>query len=85
MEKMLVIKERRKMISDFISVSVAMITGIHFFMLFTNWMQCKIFSTATFGELVMDIFRIFGCFFIILIAGMIFDKLQNRYMCLYRK
>ena len=50
MEKMLVIKERRKRISDFISVSVAMITGIHFFMLFTNWMQCKIFSTATSGE-----------------------------------
>lgn len=62
MEKMLVIKKRRKRISDFISVSVAMLTVIYFFMLFTNWMQCKIFSTATFGELVMDIFRLFGCF-----------------------
>ena len=78
MEKMLVIKERRKRISDFISVSVAMITGIHFFMLFTNWMQCKIFSTATSGEFIMELCRLFGCFFIIFIAGMIFDKLQNR-------
>lgn len=78
MEKMLVIKKIRKRISDFIGVSVAMITGIHFFMLFTNWMQCKIFSTATSGEFVMDLFRLFGCFFIIFIAGMIFDKLQNK-------
>jgi len=78
MEKMLVIKKRRKRISDFIGVSVAMITGIHFFILFTNWMQCKIFSTERSGEFVMELCRLFGCFFIIFIAGMIFDKLQNK-------
>lgn len=76
MDKMLAVKERRKRVSSYITVSIGMMIVLNWFMKLSSYVQEHLLLGV--GSLLMDCVRLFIGFFIIVFAAFVFEHLQGK-------